>query len=359
MLRKPFLWLLTVALTMGGSGSLLAQEATPAASNDETAVQAVYLPLVQAGQATPAGTPDSAEEADTGEPTEVDQVAELGEAIDTSAAGYSQGNTRRGRCGDGRGGDRWGNRRGALEVIGLTTDQRLLCFDEYNPRNVDTIGAITGLTTDTAIIGIDFRPATGDLYGLGNAGGVYTLNLTTAAAQLRSRLTVALVGNAFGVDFNPTVDRLRIISDSGQNLRVNVDDGATIVDGELAYTPGTPATGLAGAAYTNNDTDPNTATTLYDIDGALDQVVIQSPANSGQLAATGKLTVDSTTAIGFDIYSIVRNGTTEDVRALASLVVDGKSRLYRITLVTGKARSIGSFRSSNQVVGIAIPLNQR
>lgn len=357
MIRKSSMWLLTLALTLSSTVPLSAQDVTPAAPTDNTVASTLYLPLVQAGQATAAAT-DSVDTDEPVEPSEIDPATEVGEAIDTAAAA-SQSNNRSGRCGDGRGGNRWGNRRGGLEVVGLTADQKLICFDEYNPRNVERIGDVSGLDTDTRLVGIDFRPATGELYALGDAGGLYTLDLNSASATLRARLNVALSGATFGVDFNPTVDRLRIISNDGQNLRVNVDDGITIVDGALTYTPGTTATGLVGAAYTNNDTDPNTATTLYDIDAALDQVVIQSPANSGQLAATGKLTVDPTEEVGFDIYSIVRQETTTDVRALASLVVDGKTRLYRITLVTGKAKSLGSFRSATPVIGIAIPLNQR
>ena len=162
------------------------------------------------------------------------------------------------------------------------------------------------------------------------------------------------------MDFNHTVDRLRVISDTGQSLRANVDDGVTIVDGMLTYPgpPPTMATGVTGAAYTNNDSDPNTATTLYDIDSMLDQVVIQAPANAGLLSPTGKLNVDTTATIGFDIYSTVRNGSTVDVRGLASLVTGGQARFYRVTLFTGKATLRGTFSSQNQVVGIAIPLNQ-
>jgi hypothetical protein len=33
-----------------------------------------------------------------------------------------------------------------------------------------------------------------------------------------SQLTVGLMGNAFGVDFNPAANRLRVVSDLGQNL---------------------------------------------------------------------------------------------------------------------------------------------
>jgi Domain of unknown function (DUF4394) len=100
---------------------------------------------------------------------------------------------------------------------------------------------------------------------------------------------------------------------------------------------------------------------LFDLDSNLDQAAIQSPPNNGSLVATGKLTVDTTPAVGFDIYSTIRNGTTFDVEAFASLtsMSDGRVRLYEINLFTGKATQSGRFRSQDQVIDIAIPLNQR
>ena len=257
-----------------------------------------------------------------------------------------------------------------LDVIGLTADGRLISFEEDRPGRAKTEGKIRGLATDTKIVGLDYRPASGndgdngDLYGLGDRGGVYVIDDDNGKATLRSRLNVALEGTSFGVDFNPTVDRLRVISDTGQNLRVNVDDGTTMTDARLTY-PGVPpatcplAMGVTGAAYTNNDADPNTATTLYDIDSMLDQTVIQSPANAGLLAATGKLTVDTNSTVGSDIYSTVRDGTTVRVQGFASLTVGGQSGFYKIKLFSGRASSQGSFSSRNQVTAIAIPLNQR
>jgi hypothetical protein len=205
-------------------------------------------------------------------------------------------------------------------------------------------------------VGIDVRPANGDLYGLGDAGGVYEIDLDDASATLVSRLSVALDGTSFGIDFNPTVDRLRIVSDTGQNLRANVDTGATTEDLDLLYAA--PASGVTGAAYTNNDANADTATTLYDIDSTLDQVVIQAPPNNGSLSATGKLLVDTSSDVGFDIYSTVRNGSTTDNVAYASLGSGGQARFYRVNLFTGRASLLGTFRAGVQVIDIALPLNQ-
>jgi Domain of unknown function (DUF4394) len=133
----------------------------------------------------------------------------------------------------------------------------------------------------------------------------------------------------------------------------------TAMDGNLTVPPATtPVMGVAGAAYTNNDLDPNTATTLFDLDTAADQIVVQSPANGGQLAATGKLLVDAGPVAGFDIYSRTGSGTTQGNQAFASISVLGRYSLYKVNLLTGQASRIGSFRPATQVADIAIPLNQ-
>jgi hypothetical protein len=119
--------------------------------------------------------------------------------------------------------------------------------------------------------------------------------------------------------------------------------------------PGPPpatALGVAGVAYTNNDADPNTGTTLFDLDTALDQVAIQSPANAGLLAPTGKLGVDAGADVGFDIVDGRRGATA---RGFASI----GSRLYAIDLLSGRASALGSFPRRHAVTGIAIPTGER
>lgn len=263
------------------------------------------------------------------------------------------------QCGDGLGWARGFFRFNGLEVVGLTADQRLVCFDEDVPSSARAIGPITNLSGDSRIVGIDFRPANGALYGLGNAGGVYTIDVANGSATFVSQLNVALDGDTFDVDFNPTVDRLRIISNLGQNLRANVDTGMTTEDLDLVYPAATPTPGLGvtGAAYTNNDLDPSTATTLFDIDSSMDQVVIQSPPNNGSLAATGKLGIDAAGDVGFDIYSVVRSGKTSDVKAFAAITTD-RARFYGVNLLTGRLAPRGTFSQSQQVRDIAVPLNQ-
>ncbi|RJF91814.1 DUF4394 domain-containing protein [Noviherbaspirillum saxi] len=255
----------------------------------------------------------------------------------------------------------------SLEVIGLTEDQRLISFNEKSPEKAHSIGTVTGLMSGDMLVGIDYRVQDGKLYGVSKTGGIYMLDTGNASATKVSQLTVAMEGGSFGVDFNPAADRLRVVSDTGQNLRHNINAaGVTLVDDPLDYPPATSlnsigpnATGVTASAYTNNDLDASTATTLYAIDTNLDQVALQSPPNDGTLAGTGKLGTDATASTGFDIYSTVRDGIAVDVRGLASLrEASGASSLYSINLSTGKATRRGSFSNENNMIGIAIPLEQ-
>jgi hypothetical protein len=252
---------------------------------------------------------------------------------------------------------------GGKRVLALTSDQRLVCFRRFTPGVARTVGTVKNLQTDTALVGIDYRPADARLYGVGNQGGIYTVDPNTAQASLVSRINVngaplALSGVSFGVDFNPAADRLRIVSDTGQNLRVNVPDGATTVDGTLSYTPGTAALGIGGAAYTNNDADPNTNTTLFDFDAALDQISIQSPPNNGSLAATGKLGIDTTAEIGADIDSTLRQGSTVANTAYLAVNSGGTSRFFQVDVLTGKVVARGAFAPGTVVIGVTLPLGQ-
>ncbi|MEJ7701366.1 MAG: DUF4394 domain-containing protein [Pyrinomonadaceae bacterium] len=95
-----------------------------------------------------------------------------------------------------------------------------------SPNNVVNVAAITGLAAGENILGIDFRPATGQLYALGSSSRIYIINPRTGVATaVGAAGAFTLMGTDFGFDFNPTVDRIRIVSNTGQNLRVNPNDG--------------------------------------------------------------------------------------------------------------------------------------
>ncbi|GHH37105.1 DUF4394 domain-containing protein [Streptomyces candidus] len=249
-----------------------------------------------------------------------------------------------------------------LTAIGLTAGQRLVEFDVHKPSKAWPLGKVTGLIGDTGLVGIDFRVQDEKLYGVGDKGGIYTLNTTNARADKVSQLSVRLTGTAFGVDFNPAANRLRVISSTGQNLRHNIDDASaplsTTVDGTLTNpsTPPSTARGVTGAAYTNNDLNSATATTLFDLDTMTDRISLQSPANAGTLAPVGNLGPNAGPDAGFDIYTWPSTGMNHGFAA-----VDGGNgyRLYGVDLLSGRATHKGAFPKKHQVTDLALPVNQK
>ncbi|MFD6416207.1 DUF4394 domain-containing protein [Streptomyces sp. NPDC060194] len=247
-----------------------------------------------------------------------------------------------------------------LMAVGLTADQRLVGFNVRTPGKPWSYGKLKGLSGDRKLVGIDFRVQNGALYGVGDRGGIYTLT-EKARAKKVSQLTAALNGTNFGVDFNPAANRLRVVSDTGQNLRHNIDDPAapvgTIADTVLTnptMPAPTTALGVTGAAYTNNDLNPATATSLFDIDTANDRVSLQSPANAGTLAPTGNLGVAAGPDAGFDVYT-GENGANS---GFAVLRTAQGPRLYAVDLLGGRAGDRGAFPGSTPVTDLALPLGQ-
>lgn len=234
-----------------------------------------------------------------------------------------------------------------VTIYGVTTGNQLVRFNSSTPGTLTTVGAITGLQGGENILGIDFRPATGQLYGLGSTSRIYRIDKTTGAATaVGAPFTPALSGTDFGFDFNPTVDRIRIVSNTGQNLRANPNDGTVINDG--AINPGTFQP--TAAAYTNSFGGATT-TMLYDIDAATDQLLLQNPANAGTITVVGPLGADFMAVNGFDIFA--GNGTAYAVSAS----ILGTPQLYTINLMTGAATpagAIGGVVNLNPLRGIAV-----
>lgn len=163
-----------------------------------------------------------------------------------------------------------------IRLLGLTDNNNLVTFDPNNPSSIINTIAVTGV--DSPLVGIDFRPANGQLFGV-TANGVFTINpITGVATQVMGtpRTPFALNGTSFAVDFNPNPDAIRVVSDAEQNLRLNPNNGGLAMgapDTPLTYAPGDPNAGanpnIVAQAYTNSfapSPDRNRRTTLYGID---------------------------------------------------------------------------------------------
>lgn len=229
---------------------------------------------------------------------------------------------------------------------GLTSDNQLIQYNGNAPEIPIAAVSVTGLQSGETILAIDFRPATGQLYGLGSTSRIYSINLSSGVATAAGSgpFSPAIDGSIVGFDFNPTVDRIRLVTANGQNLRLNPETG-TVAATDAGLNPGTP--NIAGVAYINSSAGA-AATTLFDIDISSQKLFKQDPPNDGVLTEIGPLGITPTEDGGFDI-------SPDNEVALASFTVNGTNGLYQIDLTTGKATGLGTFSSA--IVGLAIPTN--
>lgn len=272
-------------------------------------------------------------------------------------------------------------------LVGLNaTGTGLVRFNSSTPGSVTAV-PVTGLLAGQTLVGIDFRPQNRLLYGLGrdagtNAMQLYSINSLTGVATpvgatgafvaADGATAVPVTGTAFGFDFNPAVDRIRVVSNSGQNFRMNPNTGA-FVDGD----GGAPApvaglqmdgavnggtTTLDGAAYTNNLPNNGGTTTLYTLDSATDSLYIQNPPNAGTqtlpvLVTAGGNRLDFGAANGFDYPPRVSDAGNNEVAqgvAFAVLDVGGTSSLFSIDVVTGNTRNLGVVGGTGPLRGLAV-----
>lgn len=241
-----------------------------------------------------------------------------------------------------------------LTVYGLA-GTNLVRFSAATPGTIDASVPITGLSPGDVLQGIDVRPATGQLFGIGvNTGPApdtlrqYVIDPATGKATAVTIGAVNATGNAarYTIDFNPTVDRMRIVDSADGNQRHNPNNGA-LAGQDVNLTPAGGVVG--GIAYDRNraarTTPATTPTAIYAIralSGSLATMggVNGAPsANGGVLTPVGSLGVLPTTnAVGFDI--------SPDNVAVASIrtTTDG---LYTVDLATGAATLVGPIGTGN------------
>jgi hypothetical protein len=244
----------------------------------------------------------------------------------------------------------------AEPAVGIVSGSNVLAgFDTASPGAVASLEPVTGLAAGERILGLDFRhlplgvPQPPQLFALGVTPGgandalrLYTIDPGTAVATLVSPTTVPVpAGAGYGFDFNPTVDRIRVVNSADQNLRLNPNTGA-LAGSDTAINPA--GLQISGVAYDRVNLPPasGSTTTLHAIGrtsselgriGGIDGV--PSP-NTGQFTAVGALgiTLDASTTTDFDVSF---GGT-----AFATATTGGVQGLYRLDLGTGAASLVGS-----------------
>jgi len=239
----------------------------------------------------------------------------------------------------------------AERIFAVESKALLVSFDSARPGAITSMTLIRGLQAGESIVGIDFRPANKKLYGLGSSSRLYVIDTDSGAATAVSTAPFSplLDGTEFGFDFNPTVDRIRVTSNRGQNLRLHPDTGAVAaVDGMLRYNDdATPR--VAASAYTNSVAGA-TSTTLFNIEVMRRSIVTQAPPNDGILNLNGQLmNVDLTDVTGFDISPVNNKGyfAVRENRSTRSL-------LYSVDLQPFAMQMVGQIGAMEQISSLAV-----
>ncbi len=255
-------------------------------------------------------------------------------------------------------------------ILAVTADHKLIRFNGGQPQRIQSSQQLKGLKPGEEVLGIDFRVARNQLYLLASSGQLYRVKVADATLEPIGApvpLPATATGN-WGFDFNPTVDRIRVVNEGGLNLRRHPDNGSQVdgdanaagvqPDGRLAYDASDANAGKAprigGAAYTYNQQDEK-VTTNYAIDlnggllvtqGTKEGVQPAVSPNTGKLYTVGALGLKPN-RVQFDI---------SDVNNAAYIAVDeaGGDAIYRVDLASGKATRVGKVSGNVQLKGMAI-----
>lgn len=261
------------------------------------------------------------------------------------------------------------------EIVAVSVSNQLLRFNAGQPQQLRDKRPLTGLAAGERLLGIDYRVARGELYALGASGQLYRIDVAEAkAVAIGTPVALPAAGAdnpEWGFDFNPTVDRIRVVNTAGWNLRLHPDTAAVVdsdpntagvqLDGRLAYDAGDINAGrpanVVAAGYSYNKLNDK-ITTNYALDGALGLLVHQgtkegvapmvSP-NTGRLFTVGGLGIGPFAHATFDISDITPTAYA-GVRAAGAKA----TRWHRVDLATGRASYIGTVGGGEPLVGAAI-----
>jgi len=270
-----------------------------------------------------------------------------------------------------------------LKLFGVTEQNNLIAFNADN-LNAVNVGSVTGLAAGETLVGIDFRATiataangqslNGGLYGLGSSNRLYSIDTATGQATPigTAPFSPGIDGASFGFDFNPAPDRIRVVSNTDQNLRL-VPDGTTapagtVVDGNAvdgiqgdsapSYITGDVNAGanpnIVATAYANNRVGGRTTQFVIDADlnilarqgspgGAATSPFGGSP-NGGLLTTIGALGFDFGNTAAFDIFT--------DSNLADTAIATSGSTLYGINLATGAAKSLGTVTVNGAAVNV-------
>jgi uncharacterized protein DUF4394 len=231
----------------------------------------------------------------------------------------------------------------AQPIVGLVRDTNsLVHFSTTLPGAPAPPLAVAGLVAGDTLRAIDYRPVNGLLYAIATDGSnaavrTYTINPATGVATVvGGPVTMLVPSGSWDINFNPTVDRIRVVNDQDENARL-VPDNGTLAGNDTNLTV---AAAVDAVAYTNPFAGA-TVTTLYALNATTNSLALiggingtPSP-NGGVVSDIGALGITfAGSPAAFDI-------ATNNVAWAALRPSGGALSLYTINLTTGAATLTG------------------
>jgi hypothetical protein len=243
-----------------------------------------------------------------------------------------------------------------LKLWLLTAEHELVAVSLKDPSVALERRPLRGLPEGEELIGLDYRVARGELYAVSKTAQLWRLEPSTGQLSAVGKgLGKALAGSRFDVDFNPTVDRLRVVSDQGLSLRLHPDTGQIVSQDPALHRPDGQAVAVSATAYTYHPSDDKlTSNFVIDLQqgwlmlqGSREGVQPVVSPNTGQLTGVGQLGL-----------SAPLQGASLDISdrgnvALAALAAPSTG-LYAIDLNSGQARHLGRLLDGGPLRGMAI-----
>lgn len=232
----------------------------------------------------------------------------------------------------------------AATIYAVDEQNNLVSFASGAAGSFTSEMAITG--TGATMLALDFRPMNGQLYGFADDLKLYTIDTTSGFATAISTMALDVMGTNFGFDFNPTIDRIRLVGNTGQNYVLNPNTGTIqLVATPISYDPSDSNAGkmasVTANAYTPSTFGADATTTqLFSID-YINDVLTKQNNNGGVLTTVGELGFNVGPRDSFDI----------DVDGIG-YVLDGNA-LFTIDLASGALSKIGTTPRSLYALAVA------
>ncbi|HEX4887485.1 MAG TPA: DUF4394 domain-containing protein, partial [Luteibaculaceae bacterium] len=254
-------------------------------------------------------------------------------------------------------------------VYATTSNNNLISFYTGNPNYIRSQVAVGGIPAGYTLVGTDYRPNGGLLYGLAYNGTtqtakLYTINEATGAATAVGADSISPIdlSGRVAFDFNPTVDRIRVETSNNKNYRLNPFTGAlAATDLDLKFANGDVNAGkdpnIGTGAYINSRAGATT-TTLYVFDDSLNVIATQIPPNDGVLNTVGNTgftqdLMDQTSDM--DIY--YDPSTMSNLTYMNANVSGSNDNLYSINLSSGAATFVSRIGLGIAVRDISVKLD--